>query len=86
MVKTRVANRSAGEGFSKSRLPSFTSEEIHYIKGTADFLGVNHYTSYVAQYQVEPVFDEPKFEYDRGFYKYQNESWNETASDWFRVC
>lgn len=84
-MKTRVANRSAEEGFSKSRLPSLTSEEIHYVKGTADFLGVNHYTSYVAQYQEEPAFGDPNFEYDRGFYKYQNESWNQTASDWFRV-
>lgn len=86
VAKTRVAERSAKEGFSESRLPAFISEEIHYIKGSADFFGVNHYTSYVARYQAEPDIGEPKFEYDMGFYKYQNESWNETASDWFRVC
>lgn len=85
IVKVRVAERSEKEGFTKSRLPSFTSEEIDYIRASADFLGVNHYTSYVAQHQDEPIVSEPKFEYDRGFYQYQSESWNKTASDWFRV-
>lgn len=85
LVKDRVGNRSKSEGFTKSRLPSFTSEEIYHIRGSADFLGVNHYTSNVAQYQSEPEAGEPKFEYDRGFYSYQNESWPATASDWFKV-
>lgn len=29
----RVAMRSKLEGFKDSRLPSFTSEEINYVKG-----------------------------------------------------
>ena len=33
VMKDRIANLSRAEGLSHSRLPSFTSEEIHYIKG-----------------------------------------------------
>ena len=32
-MKDRIANLSSAEGLSQSRLPSFTSEEIQYIKG-----------------------------------------------------
>ncbi|XP_069355874.1 myrosinase 1-like [Maniola hyperantus] len=38
---------SLAEGYSESRLPSFTEDEIEFIKGTADFYGMNHYTSYL---------------------------------------
>jgi len=37
----RIANRSALEGLSRSRLPEFTQEEIDYINGTHDFFALN---------------------------------------------
>lgn len=37
----RIANRSALEGFARSRLPEFTQEEIDYINGTHDFFALN---------------------------------------------
>ena len=33
VMKDRIANLSRAAGLSQSRLPSFTSEEIQYIKG-----------------------------------------------------
>ena len=41
----RIADRSQKEGFSKSRLPEFSAEEIEYIRGTFDFLCLNTYTT-----------------------------------------
>ncbi|XP_069355808.1 lactase/phlorizin hydrolase-like [Maniola hyperantus] len=38
---------SLADGYSESRLPSFTKDEIEFIKGTADFYGMNHYTTYL---------------------------------------
>lgn len=33
-----------------SRLPTFTKEEAALIKGSQDFVGINHYTSNYATY------------------------------------
>lgn len=40
-VISRVASRSLAEGRSQSRLPQFTEEEVEYIKGTFDWVGIN---------------------------------------------
>ncbi|CAH0597639.1 unnamed protein product [Chrysodeixis includens] len=40
----RVAKKSAEQGFTRSRLPEFTEEEKTFLRGSADFLGVNHYS------------------------------------------
>ncbi|XP_044733285.1 myrosinase 1-like [Chrysoperla carnea] len=45
VVKERVANLSKLQSFTKSRLPEFTEEDINEIRDTADFLGINHYTT-----------------------------------------
>ncbi|XP_023950090.2 myrosinase 1-like isoform X2 [Bicyclus anynana] len=44
-VVKRVAAKSAEQGYSRSRLPEFTLEEIEYVKGTSDFYGFNHYST-----------------------------------------
>ncbi|XP_057654785.1 uncharacterized protein LOC130893036 [Diorhabda carinulata] len=41
------------ENLSKSRLPQFTQEEIEYINGTYDFLGVNHYYTSIVKDTIE---------------------------------
>ncbi|XP_047121927.1 myrosinase 1-like [Schistocerca piceifrons] len=45
VVKQRVAANSEAEGRTRSRLPALSQEEIDYVKGTADFLGLNHYST-----------------------------------------
>lgn len=42
-----VAKKSSEQGYPRSRMPEFTDEEREYVKGTADFFGVNHYSSYL---------------------------------------
>ncbi|CAG5121822.1 unnamed protein product, partial [Candidula unifasciata] len=81
VMKEFVANASASEGLATSRLPGFTPQEKQRINGTADFLGLNHYTSNVA-------YDGPSGE---GYYgdqrvvTYKNPDWLETGSSWLRV-
>ncbi|XP_018320187.1 myrosinase 1-like [Agrilus planipennis] len=48
VVKESIATQSFLEGYKRSRLPEFTQDEINYIKGTYDFMGLNHYTSHLA--------------------------------------
>ncbi|XP_049836770.1 myrosinase 1-like [Schistocerca gregaria] len=45
VVRQRVDANSKAEGRPRSRLPTFTQEEIEYIRGTADFFGMNHYNT-----------------------------------------
>lgn len=45
VVKTTVARRSKAQNYTRSRLPTFTKEEIEYMKGTLDYIGLNHYGS-----------------------------------------
>ncbi|XP_025830317.1 myrosinase 1-like [Agrilus planipennis] len=48
VVKEYIAAQSSLEGYKRSRLPQFTQDEINYIKGTSDFMGLNHYNTYLA--------------------------------------
>ncbi|XP_069681395.1 myrosinase 1-like isoform X2 [Periplaneta americana] len=41
IMKDRIGNLSRAYGLAKSRLPAFKTEEINYIKGTADFAALN---------------------------------------------
>lgn len=45
-MKLKIASKSKEQGFSQSRLPELSPEEIEYIRGTADFFGLNAYCTY----------------------------------------
>lgn len=45
VMKEGVRRKSVQQGLSESRLPTLSAEQIVLIKGTADFLGLNHYTT-----------------------------------------
>lgn len=70
----RIANRSYAEGFRRSRLPSFTPEEIRSLRGSADYLGLNHYWSEDAYYIDEPDIGEPSYISDLGTLTYSRPS------------
>uniref|UniRef100_H2YTH6 beta-glucosidase n=1 Tax=Ciona savignyi TaxID=51511 RepID=H2YTH6_CIOSA len=48
VMKEYVAKRSAAQGEASSRLPELTAQEKSLIFGTADFFGLNHYTTNLA--------------------------------------
>lgn len=81
-MKKRIAVRSAEQGFPKSRLPEFTAEEIELLRGSSDFFGVNHYTSYyVYRNSSVPPYDVPSFDDDLGVAYYQLKDWQIGDSD-----
>lgn len=84
-MKEFVARRSAKQGFSKSRLPEFTAEEIEYIKGTVDLLGVNVYTVFLARALTKDNTDAMGFNEDAEVEFFQPDDWQESASDWLKV-
>ncbi|XP_057655687.1 myrosinase 1-like [Diorhabda carinulata] len=75
IVKMRIRDRSFAAGLTRSRLPQFTSEEIEYIKGTADFLAVNHYYTLLARDVCEAPANEISYEADLGVADSFDPSW-----------
>jgi lactase-phlorizin hydrolase len=53
----KVAEKSSAQGFETSRLPAFTQEEMDNIAGSADFLGINHYSAYLVENSVSDIND-----------------------------
>ncbi|KAK4882988.1 hypothetical protein RN001_006307 [Aquatica leii] len=45
VMKTRIQTVSNLQNFYESRLPYLSSSEIRSIRGTADFLGINHFST-----------------------------------------
>lgn len=81
-----VDEKSRQQNYSRSRLPKFTTDEVEYIKGTADFFGLNHYTTYLlsmAEREVGPI---PSHENDIGIVRVQNPKWpSKSSSSWLKV-
>jgi beta-glucosidase/6-phospho-beta-glucosidase/beta-galactosidase len=83
VIRDRVDQNSADQGFAWSRLPKFSDEEVEYIRGTSDFLGLNYYTSSI----VIPANDDndwpkPSKWHDTYIYSWQDPSWPRAKSAW----
>lgn len=81
----RVDRLSAEEGFPWSRLPKFTQEEIDLLKGSADFLGFNHYATDLCYALSADETRRPSHEYDSGARCYKSDMWESAASSWVKV-
>lgn len=74
--------KSSQQGLRISRLPTFSSQEKGYIKGTCDFLGVGHFTTrYITQKTCPP--DSTSFYYtDRDLAELVDPHWPDPGSEW----
>lgn len=81
-----VAAKSAEQGYPRSRLQDFTEEEKAYVRGTYDFFGVNHYTSYLVsatEHKLEQAVPSMYDDIDVGWTV--DEAWPVAASTWLTV-
>ncbi|XP_050512620.1 myrosinase 1-like isoform X1 [Diabrotica virgifera virgifera] len=85
LMKKTIAKRSSLQGFSQSRLPQFTKDEIEYLKGTLDYLGLNYYTTFMARDSDDEKIDDISFEADAQISAYQKDEWPKSATPWLRV-
>ncbi|XP_052245872.1 lactase/phlorizin hydrolase-like isoform X2 [Dreissena polymorpha] len=67
-----------------SRLPHFTSEEKQAIKGSADFLGLNHYTSSLAAHNT-CGHDEKGYNCDMEVQQSFDSAWPSSAASWLKI-
>lgn len=84
----RIEAHSKQQGFPRSRLPTFTPEEIERIKGTADFFGLNSYTTVLVtrnDRNNSANFPIPSFNHDMGVVESADENWPKSASVWLHV-
>lgn len=68
----RIANISKVERFSESRLPPLSKKEIILIRGSADFLGLNHYRSFFVSDRSFDIHEPTSFAKDVGVYIHIN--------------
>ncbi|XP_058456857.1 lactase/phlorizin hydrolase-like [Malaya genurostris] len=88
VMKDRIGNWSSLQGFTHSRLPLFTPEEIDYIKGTSDFFGLNTYTTRLVSknsYHNEANYGIPSNEHDAGVIFSVNSSWPSAKTSWLKI-
>ncbi|KAM4749565.1 lactase-like protein isoform 2-T3 [Rhinophrynus dorsalis] len=82
IMKEYIGQKSAHQGLSLSRLPSFTSQEKSYIKGTCDFLGVGHFTTRYITNRNYPSTQGPSYFTDRDLMELVDPKWPEPESKW----
>lgn len=73
------------------KLPAFTPEEKEMLKGSSDFLGLNHYTTHYASRKVAPDFrvdaegGNGGIMKDHEVYLSYDPDWKQTSMGWFVV-
>ncbi|KAG8440788.1 hypothetical protein GDO86_006500 [Hymenochirus boettgeri] len=80
IMKEFIGN--AHQGLSISRLPTFTSQEKSYIKGTIDFLGIGHFTARYITSRNYPSTHGPSYYTDRNLAELVDPRWPEPESKW----
>ncbi|CAH0774806.1 unnamed protein product [Bemisia tabaci] len=83
IMRQRIDANSAKEDRARSRLPRFTEEEKEQLKGSADFFGLNHYSSRKA-YSGE-IGPSPSLERDSGVIKTIDIHWETGELPWLKV-
>lgn len=84
-LANEIAQNSARQGYTRSRLPEFTEEEKAYVRGASDFFGVNHYTAYMVE-AVDYGDAEPSLYVDSASNGFSSSDWTPSASGWLYVC
>ena len=86
VMKYKVAQKSALQGYNQSRLPEFTEEEKSYIQNTADYFGLNTYTTSLTLPVPEVSLPLPvSYWLDQDVLPFKDQDWPYTAHQGFRI-
>lgn len=78
----QIASNSRKEKRSWSRLPKFSKKWIDIIRGSADFLGLNYYTSRYVEILDEPEGKNPSHWRDMSMKASIKPEWKRAKSEW----
>ncbi|KAF5295070.1 hypothetical protein FQA39_LY13221 [Lamprigera yunnana] len=84
VMKNRIEGISIIQNFTKSRLSKLSSKEINSIKGTYDFLGVNHYSTALASHMPLPNKIPVSFWNDVYVKTEVDPNWKPSAANWVK--
>ncbi|XP_052750146.1 myrosinase 1-like [Galleria mellonella] len=85
IMRQRIDQNSKRQNFARSRLPHFTSDEVQEIRSSFDFLGLNHYTTYMVSPGDNKTSAVPSFNNDMGVSMSQKAEWPKSNSSWLKV-
>ncbi|XP_059050551.1 myrosinase 1-like [Achroia grisella] len=85
-LKKNIALKSAEQGFSRSRLPELSASEVALIRGSADFFGVNTYTTKLAyrDASLDGLYAVPSYMDDMAAVVVGNPTWPQAKSTWLQ--
>ncbi|KAK9511657.1 hypothetical protein O3M35_000277 [Rhynocoris fuscipes] len=83
LMRQYIDWNSASEGRNESRLPYFTFDEVNYIRGTYDFLALNHYSSVLVKTGVS--WPKPSPMWDANVELAVDPKWPSSESPWLKV-
>ncbi|XP_030032583.1 myrosinase 1 isoform X2 [Manduca sexta] len=85
VMREVIDRNSIHQGFFRSRLPTFTPEEVAMIKKSYHFLGLNHYTTKLVTKGSGNISNKPSYEDDMGVKMSQKPTWPKTNATWINV-
>ncbi|KAJ8709808.1 hypothetical protein PYW08_009812 [Mythimna loreyi] len=86
-LSDKIAEKSAEQGYARSRLPEFTEEEKEFVRGTSDFFGVNHYTAFmVTAANGNANYPVPSLPDDMDNISFADDDWLKSASVWLTLA
>lgn len=84
-MKDLIAKKSNEEGRHTSRLPSWDANWSVRVKGTCDFLGLNHYTSALVEHKPAERGSSLGWNNDMDAFMFQSPAWQCSGSPWLKV-
>ncbi|NXS88978.1 LPH hydrolase, partial [Erpornis zantholeuca] len=84
MLKAQIQEVNQQCSTTVAQLPVFTEEEKSWVKGTADFFGLSHYTSRLVSAGADGMCT-PGYESIGNFSLHVDPSWPQAASSWIHV-
>ncbi|XP_076848456.1 lactase-like protein isoform X2 [Brachyhypopomus gauderio] len=82
IMKDYIGRKSSQQGLATSRLPTFSAQEKSYIKGTCDFLGVEHFTTRYITQKTSLSGRTNTYFTDRDLVELVDPRWPDPGSEW----